>query len=90
LTLQDFGYLCEKLNRDREKIQPIDVALGEVKQLLISGFGIKIEKKPKSDGLQKDWKSIGSVSFTTAEKDAWIKAGMPEINKFLKDLRNGR
>ena len=78
------------MNRDREKIQPIDVALGEVKQLLISGFGIKITKKSESSGLQKEWKSISSVSFTTAEKEAWLKAGMPEINKFLKDLRNGR
>ena len=89
LTLQDFGYLCDKLNRDRETIHPVDVALEEIKQLLIVGFGIKITNKSKTGKLQKDWKNVGSVTFTTEEKEAWLKAGMPNINKFLKEYRNG-
>ena len=32
---------------------------------------------------------LGTFSFTTAEKEAWLEAGMPEIQKFLKDHRDG-
>ncbi len=87
LTLQDFGNCCERLNRDREKVAPLDVALETIKQVLITGLGVKVKVKPKDILEQARQAGIPTVSFTTAEKEAWLKAKMPEINKFLKEYR---
>ena len=87
MTLQDFGNCCDRLNRDREKIAPLDVALENIKQALITGFGIKFKERPKDIMDQAREAGIPTFSWTTEEKEAWIKAKMPEPNKFLKDYR---
>ncbi len=87
--MQDFTYLCEKLDRDREKIPYIDIAIENLKQLLIVGLGIKINKKPDETLEQFKDSPLGTFTFTTAEKEAWLKAGMPEPTSFLKAYRNG-
>ncbi len=85
--MQDFGYLCDRLNRDREKIAPLDMALENIKQILITGFGIKVKDKPKDILDQAREAGMPTFTFTTAEKEAWLKAKMPEPNKFLRQYR---
>ena len=77
------------MNRDRDKIPPVDIALENIKQILIVGFGIKLKDKPKDVVGEFAETPLGTFSFTTAEKEAWLEAGMPEIQKFLKDHRDG-
>ena len=89
LTLQDFGYYCDRFNRDRDTIAPIDVALEDIKQLLIAGFGIKIKKQVKQKDEIEQFKKtgLGTFSFTTEEKKAWLDAKMPNPTKFLREYR---
>ena len=75
---------------ERHDIQRTDIALENIKQILIIGLGIEIEKKSLADPVTKAADAgMPTVSFTTEEKEAWIKAGMPNINEFLKERRNG-
>lgn len=87
--MQEFGYLSDRINRDRSKIAPVDVALENLKQILIVGFGIKITKKNPEKLLTKEYKNIGSITWTTQEKEAWLKAEMPNPTEFLREYRNG-
>lgn len=57
-----------------------------IRNAIFLAFGIK-EASPKDqvDSIKKS--SFPTLSFTKAEKEAWIDAGMPEIGKFLIEYR---
>ena len=93
--MQDFETLAVRLNKRRDKIADTEIALENIKQVLLAGFGVKIAKRqptPKdvskllsAPDLQRSFNSLPTI--TTAAKEAWLKADMPEPNKFFADYR---
>jgi len=95
LTLQEFVHSFEQLRIYRQQVPTTDVTLERIRLALFGFFGIK-DKKPIGSIKQSQEKEnrakmaelgLPSISFTTAEKEAWLKAGMPNIGKFLKEYR---
>lgn len=89
--MQDFCCLCERVDRDRQKLDSVEVVLENIKQCLIVGFGITIKKKKPGEAVNiSDFEEtgLGTVSWTTEEKEAWLKdPSMPNVTEFLKKYR---
>lgn len=75
--------------RYREDVAPADIELSRIRQALFGFFGIPqdaVRRVPVDEQIRKSgFPTAGKI--TKAEKDAWLKAGMPNIKNFLKELR---
>jgi len=86
----------DQLNRYREQVPRQDITLERIRSVLFKFLDVKeikqtetAEQKTTGDiDLNKMEKAgLPAFRFTTAEKEAWLKAGMPNINKFLAEYR---
>jgi len=87
LTYQELVHYFEYINERREKVNHQEVSLELIRKVFFEFLGIKEPRKNIDFDEQIKSSKIPTVKFTKSEKDAWIKAGYPNINKFLKAYR---
>lgn len=83
MTFQELNHYFAQNHLAVKNVLPAEINLEIIKQLF-KGF-LGVEDKKKSEPV--DNKIVPQISFTTEEKQAWIEAGMPQIDKFLKQHR---
>jgi len=84
MSLQEIDHIFSKLNEFREKFPPMEIGLDLIRQALFSVFGIKYQKGQVDDSIDK---ALPSFKMTTSEKEDWIKAGYPDLRKWLPEHR---
>ena len=87
LTYQELVHYFEYINERREKVNHQEVSLELIRKVFFEFLGISEPKKDSDIDEQLKRSKMPTVKFTKAEKDAWIKTGTPNINKFLKEYR---
>lgn len=87
ITYQELVHSFEYINERREKVNHNEVSLELIRKVFFEFLGIKEPRKNSDINEQIKSTKIPTFKFTKAEKDAWIKAGMPNINKFLSEYR---
>ena len=87
LNYQELVHYFEYIKERREKVNHQEISLELIRKVFFEFLGISEPKKNRDIDEQIKNTKIPTVKFTKAEKEAWIKVGMPNINKFLKEYR---
>jgi len=85
-----------QLNEYRLLVPRPEITLERIRLALFSFLGVKepsqlkVDKDKATDFSKIREAGLPAFSFTTEEKEAWLKAGMPNIGKFLTEFRRKR
>jgi hypothetical protein len=83
LTFQELAHYLEEMRAAEKICPPAHISLSAIKAGLVGGG-----KKPAADKIPEG--PVGPLprfKITTSEKEAWLAAGMPPIERFLRQYR---
>lgn len=86
-------YYTEMMCEYREVIDPIDISLEKIKSVIFKYLGVKDEKIKREAGIVESDISrvaggeLSTMRITIKQKEAWLKAGMPNPYKFFRKRR---
>lgn len=86
LTLQELVHYLDRLGEWREKVKRTDIAINEIRMILMAFFGAK-EQEPDEDPVAKMSGKIPTASVPSGAIEAWERAGRPEPRAFFKKYK---